>query len=291
MAIQYRQIDELPRKDALAKDDMFLVATTNATELGYITYNTTFETLSSKIVSDSQNLALSHNLVTTRGNLNNENSSLCAVAANVVYIIDSDLTTIKNNYVSKNNTEVTNVNGSVVFNQAAKSQTVNISDTVPVDDTTIVNVHMLRDYVAQKLNQAGYPLFTTLICKTDLDGQTFILADVLPQIAKSTSVDRQLTLIVKFKDVSNSTTNRTMSFTFNENGTAKTPTNVVGDGKTYYKNATTGTTPIPAEDHTRWYAKVHFTLAKNVEPFNISWTIDNINASIDVSMAIYNGHV
>lgn len=284
MAIQYRQITDLPRRTTFAADDMIIVAAKNATELGYITYQTALSTLSSELINDSYSVEWSDELINSADGLD-AGASDKAVAANVVYEISSSLNTVTTNYVNKNATTKQTIVGPLSCKTTPEFTTCKITD----GNNKAVNVELLKSYVSTAIPSS--PLFTTMFSKVDLDKRNFILSDVLPLVAKSDSAQK-FTLIVKMKSSDNSTTARKTTFTFNNNGSNVDPTTMSGTSTLKYTKASgSGTKAKPAVDNTWWHAKVQFTLAAKVEPAQVNWVIDNVNAAVNVSMSIFSGHV
>ena len=286
MAITYTQLNKLPSRSTLRANDKLLVAADAATELGYVTYQTAFQHLSAQIVADSHAVELQSKLITNIDGLSQSDASTKGVAGNVVNDIVGVVNGISESYLNVNKTDgLQTIKGQLSCKITPEFTT----PTVSSGDNKAVTISLLKSYVSSRIN--NIPIFTTMFCKTDLNNRSFILNNVLPLVSKSTTSDQKFTLIVKFKSTDNSTTARKMAFAFNNNGTSITPTITSGQLELKYTKATTGKNAKPAVDHTWCHAKVQFTLARNVSPNKVKWQIDNINAAVDVSMAIYQGYV
>lgn len=285
MAIKYTQLDKLPLKTKFGANDKLLVAANAATELGYVTYQATFQQLSSQIVTDSQTTALQRALITTTTGLNATDAINKAVAGNVVKAVADDVDAIRQSYLDVSKTDTTQV---IKGQLSCKVTPEFATPTIQSGDNKAVTISLLKSYISSRLNNV--PIFTTMFSKVDLGNRRFVLTDVLPLIDKS-DTSQKFTLIVKFKSTDASTNARNVSFTFNNNGTDQTPTIISGQYELKYTNATTGKNAKPAVDHTWCHAKVQFTVAANVKPNTVSWKIDNVAAAVDVSMSIFPDYV
>ena len=282
--MQYREIDDFSQIDSLRNTDMFLVARPDQSEIQYSTFHTTWNQVFNALSSNVQikTTALATTFEELKPNVYDK-----GVGANLGYQLNAKINEVSANALNKNITTNITISGSANFK---KSPTVpSISSPTTPNNTNkyyVINFETLKNYVDYRLNAARIPAFTAMFTKQDLSGRQFILSDVLP-LAGVASYAQAFTLILKFKDTGYSASNVKVDVKVNPASQFGQAT-MAGSTPLHFTKATK---TAPAVDNSFWHSRWHITLPANANPNTISWTIDNINSSVDVSMALYYGHI